>query len=49
VQEEERARIAGSCTTSWQELVALKIEAVVLMEELAKSPRLRERARECSI
>jgi len=46
VQEEERARIARELHDQLgQELVALKIEAVVLMEELAKSPRLRERAR----
>jgi two-component system sensor histidine kinase UhpB len=46
VQEEERARIARELHDQLgQELVALKIEAVVLMEELSKSPRLRERAR----
>jgi two-component system invasion response regulator UvrY len=46
VQEEERARIARELHDQLgQELVALKIEAVVLKEELAKSPRLRERAR----
>ena len=46
VQEEERARIARELHDQLgQELVALKIEAVVLMEELAKSPRLHERAR----
>ncbi len=46
VQEEERARIARELHDQLgQELVALKIEAVVLMEDLAKSPRLRERAR----
>jgi PAS domain S-box-containing protein len=46
VQEEERARISRELHDQLgQELVALKIEAVVLMEELAKSPRLHERAR----
>ncbi len=46
VQEEERARIARELHDQLgQELVALKIEAVVLMEELANTPRLHERAR----
>ena len=46
VQEEERARIARELHDQLgQELVALKIEAVVLKEELANSLRLRERAR----
>ena len=46
VQEEERARIARELHDQLgQELVALKIEAVVLMEELAGHPRLNERAR----
>lgn len=46
VQEEERARIARELHDQLgQELVALKIEAVVLMEELAGNLRLCERAR----
>ncbi len=46
VQEEERARIARELHDQLgQELVALKIEAVVLMEELGGNPRLYERAR----
>ncbi len=46
VQEEERARISRELHDQMgQELVALKIEAVVLMEELSSSKRLHERAR----